>query len=146
MTGMKICAVVCINTYSNRPYLLHKYTEGSCGVSSRRGRIMYGYPLSQQILGLLQQTWRIVKVSSLIKIKDNLIRTAVFLDVALRKLSGTRMLTPSSGHKSTAYPEDADSRVYRLPLDDKHTLTCKIPEWMCAVGPPWARSTRTPGS
>lgn len=28
----------------------------------------------------------------------------------------------------------------------KHTLTCKIPEWICAVGPPWALSTRTPGS
>lgn len=76
----------CMNTYSNRPYLLHKYTEGSRWVSSSRSGIMYGYPLPQQIFSFLHQTGRIVKVSSLIK--DILIWDMVFLDVTLYNLTG----------------------------------------------------------
>jgi hypothetical protein len=58
-----------------RPYLLHKYTEGPCWISSSCGRIMYGYPLSQQIFRLLHQTRRIIKVSSLDK--NILMKTSV---------------------------------------------------------------------
>jgi hypothetical protein len=73
-------------TYSNRPYLLYKYTEGSCWISPTCGRIMYGYPLSQQIFSFLHQTRRIVEVSSLAR--NNLIKTSV-LDMTPHQLLNT---------------------------------------------------------
>lgn len=92
----------CMNTYSNRPYLLHKYTEGSCWVSSSRSGIMYGYPLPQQVFSFLHQTRRIVKVSSLTK--DILTWDTVFLDVTLCNLTG------NSVSDQNAYSmEDCDS-------------------------------------